>query len=110
LQVLYLCDTKYDSDYENGNDIFRLLNTIITNLIFLDFVLKVTIIRPLYFNRNYYGLEFIILDVLSGPISLILTILNYEQDVQSITTSDLFILFKIFTMERIRYINNKLKG
>lgn len=40
---------------EEGNVIFQIMTIIISTIILIDFIVKITIIRPLYLNRYYYG-------------------------------------------------------
>ncbi|KAM3134127.1 hypothetical protein pb186bvf_013748 [Paramecium bursaria] len=88
---------------DQGNPIFRLINTIISFIISLDVILKLSLIRTLYLNPQYYGLGFAILDILSGPLSFLLNIYYINSEV-TINFADILLLLRIFCLERIRLL------
>ena len=72
-------------------------------------VCKIYLIPSLYFNQHYYGIIhkflnsgqlFIIFDSLSGPLSLVMNCLAFQDTM--LTYGDILVLFRIFCMEKIR--------
>ena len=78
--------------------------------------IKLLLISPLYFNKNYYGSLFICFDVISGPFSLLLLILS-ENFAWLLPVANICIMMRVNCLQKIRiiildviYIVSKIKG
>ena len=98
-------------------DVMITINFIITIFITLEMLLiKLLLIWPLYFNKNYYGSLFICFDVISGPVSLLLMLVAQKVE-WVLPIANICIMMRVNCLEKIRiiildviYIGGKVKS
>ncbi|CAD8195184.1 unnamed protein product [Paramecium octaurelia] len=100
VNFIFFCGKQDEVDMR-----FRIINFILSFLITIDFLIKYKFINKLYLNRHYYGIGFMIIDIISGPLSLILNVYFAIVTVEvAITISDIMLLLRIFCLEKIRLL------